>query len=98
MSRTVPAVTNDYIVTIGPRCHVMCVDRESGDFRWGIDVAEKYQSEVPFWYTGQCPLIYDNKAIIATGGDALMIAVDCATEKPCGQPQIQKGGKCHTHQ
>ena len=93
MSRTVPAVTNDYIVTIGPRCHVMCVDRENGDFRWGIDVAEKYQSEVPFWYTGQCPLIYNDKAIIATGGDALMIAVDCATGEILWTTPNPKGWK-----
>ncbi|NOY95266.1 MAG: PQQ-binding-like beta-propeller repeat protein [Chlorobi bacterium] len=79
MSRTVPAVTDKYIVTIGPRSHVMCVERENGNFKWGIDVEKDYHSEVPFWYTGQCPLIDNGKAIIATGGDALMIAVDCET-------------------
>ncbi len=79
MSRTVPAVTDDYIVTMGPRCHVMCVNRENGDFKWGIDVAKDYNSEIPFWYTGQCPLIDNGKAIIATGGDNLMISVDCET-------------------
>ena len=79
MSRTVPAITSDYIVTIGPRAHVMCVKRESGDFLWGINVEQDYETDIPLWYTGQCPLIYDDKAIIATGGKALMIAVDCAT-------------------
>ncbi len=79
MSRTVPAITEDYILTMGPMCHVMCLERESGDFLWGIDVAKEYESEVPLWYTGQCPLIDDGNAIIATGGNALMIAVDCET-------------------
>lgn len=79
MSRTIPAVTEDYILTIGPRCHVMCVDRETGDFLWGIDIEKEYASEVPLWYTGQCPLIDNNMAILATGGSALMVAVDCAT-------------------
>jgi outer membrane protein assembly factor BamB len=79
MSRTVPAVTEKFILTMGPRGHVMCVDRESGDFLWGIDVVAEYQSEVPLWYTGQCPLIIDDVAIIATGGNAIMIGVDCAT-------------------
>ncbi len=79
MSRTIPAITEDYILTMGPMCHVMCLDRESGDYLWGIDVAKEYESEVPLWYTGQCPLIDDGKAIIATGGKALMIAVDCET-------------------
>lgn len=79
MSRTIPAVTEDYILTIGPRCHVMCVGRESGDFLWGIDIEKEYESEVPLWYTGQCPLIDGETAIIATGGKALMIGVDLAT-------------------
>ena len=79
MSRTVPAVTGDYILTIGPRCHVMCVERESGDFMWGIDIEKEYESEVPLWYTGQCPLIDNGVAVIATGGKALMIGVDCET-------------------
>ena len=79
MSRTVPAVTEDFILTIGPRAHVMCVERESGDFIWGLDIEKEYMPEIPFWYTGQCPLIDQGKAILATGGRSLLIAVDCAT-------------------
>jgi outer membrane protein assembly factor BamB len=79
MSRTVPAVTEKYILTIGPRAHVMCVERESGDFIWGLDIEKEYMPEIPFWYTGQCPLIDNGKAILATGGRAMLIAVDCAT-------------------
>lgn len=79
MSRTVPAITEEYILTIGPRCHVMCLNRENGDFLWGIDVENDFESEVPLWYTGQCPLIDNGIAVIATGGKALMIGVDMAT-------------------
>jgi outer membrane protein assembly factor BamB len=79
VSRTVPAVTEKYIVTMGPRCHVMCVDTETGAFRWGIDLVADYGAEVPLWYTGQCPLIEDGIAVLAPGGKALMIGVDCET-------------------
>jgi len=79
LSRTIPAVTDKYVVTIGPQCHVMCVDADSGSFRWGIDLVQQYHAQVPLWYTGQCPLVDDSLAIIATGGDALMIAVSCKT-------------------
>ena len=79
MSRTIPAVTEDFILTMGPNCHVMCLDRKTGDFLWGLDVAREYESEVPLWYTGQCPLIDNGVAIIATGGKALLVAIDCAT-------------------
>ncbi len=79
MSRTIPAVTEEYILTMGPMCHVMCLNRADGSMRWGLDIAKDYESEIPLWYTGQCPLIDNNVAILATGGKALMIAVDCAT-------------------
>jgi len=83
MSRTIPAVTEQYIVTIGPRCHVLCLDTETGDFRWGIDLEREYGTEEPLWYTGQCPLIDEGRAILAPAGpEVLMMAVDCATGAP----------------
>lgn len=76
MSRTVPAVTEDHILTIGPRSHIMCVRRQDGEFLWGLNVEKEYQSEIPLWYTGQCSLIDDDKAIVALGGTSLMVALD----------------------
>jgi outer membrane protein assembly factor BamB len=98
MSRTIPAITEDYILTMGPMCHVMCLDRETGDFIWGLDVAKDYESEIPLWYTGQCPLVDDGKAIIATGGNALMVAIDMETGKKFGKLPIRRVGKCRIHQ
>ncbi len=79
MSRTVPAITDDYILTIGPKCHVMCVNPDNGDYLWGIDMVKDYGTEIPFWYTGQCPLIDNGVAILAPGGSSLIIGVDCAS-------------------
>lgn len=79
MSRTVPAVTDDLLVAVGPKCHVTCLDSQVGEFIWSIDLVAEFGTKVPLWYAGQCPLIEDGKAIIAPGGSALLIAVDCAT-------------------
>ncbi|MEI7595633.1 MAG: PQQ-binding-like beta-propeller repeat protein [Bacteroidota bacterium] len=81
ISRTIPAVNDKYVVSIGPKGHVMCVSSEKGDFLWGIDLEKEYATEIPFWNTGQCPIIENNIAIIAPGGTSLMIGVDCATGK-----------------
>jgi len=81
MSRAVPAVRGRHVVTIGPKCHVMCVDAETGAFRWGMDLVRKYDAKVPSWYASQCALIENGRAIIAPGGTALMIAVDCQSGK-----------------
>jgi outer membrane protein assembly factor BamB len=80
MSRTIPAVTEDYIVTIGPKCHVVCLDTATGNFKWGLDLQADYGTVEPLWYAAQCPLIEDGKAIIAPSGtDVMMMGVDCET-------------------
>jgi outer membrane protein assembly factor BamB len=87
-SRTIPAVTKKYVVTIGPRSHVMCVDPLNGKLLWSIDLEKEYGVPgsvkgkiTPDFYSGQCPLIDNDVAIISPGGKALMIGVDCATGK-----------------
>lgn len=79
ISRTVPAVWNNFVVTIGPKCQVMCVNSDSGQFVWGMDLVREYKAEIPLWYTGQCPLIEDSLAVLAVGGTSLLIAVNCVT-------------------
>ena len=79
MSRTVPAVTERYVVSLGPKCHVTCLDSTNGELKWAIDLVRTYGTKVPPWYAGQCPLIDGDRAIIAPGGRALMIAVDLET-------------------
>ena len=80
MSRTVPAVNGEYVITIGPKCHVTCLDAKTGAFKWMIDLVAEYGTKEPLWYAGQCPLIVDNRAIIAPAGkEVLMMAVDCET-------------------
>jgi outer membrane protein assembly factor BamB len=79
MSRTVPAVTDDYIVVIGPKCHVTCLDAKTGEFKWMLNLVREYGTKVPLWYAGQCPFIEDGKVILAPGGDVMMMAVDCET-------------------
>ena len=79
ISRTVPAVTERFVVTIGPKCHVLCCDAQTGEFLWGVDMVREWGTQVPLWYTGQCPLIDGELAILAPCGSALLVAVDCAS-------------------
>ena len=67
MSRTVPTVTDKYIVTMGPKCHVTCLDSMTGQFHWVLDLVKDFKAKVPPWYAGQCPLIEGDKVIIAAG-------------------------------
>jgi outer membrane protein assembly factor BamB len=87
-SRTIPTVTDKYLVTIGPRSHVMCLDPISGKMLWKIDLEKEYGIPgkekgrvTPDFYVGQCPLVDNNTAVFAPGVKALMIGVDCGTGK-----------------
>jgi outer membrane protein assembly factor BamB len=82
ITRTVPAVTDKYVIAMGPKCHVVCADAQTGEFKWGIDLVKEYGTTVPQWYAGQCPLVETNRLILAPGGkDALLMAVDCDSGK-----------------
>ena len=78
-SRTVPFVNDDYIITIGPQGHIMCCDPVSGEMKWSLDAVKQYNTEVPLWYTGQCPMVENDILVLATGGDAILAGIDCKT-------------------
>ena len=79
MSRTMPTVTEKYVVAMGPKCHVTCLDAVTGEKKWAIDLVREWKAKVPLWYAGQCPLIENDRVILAPGGESLMFAADLAT-------------------
>ncbi|MBM3838840.1 MAG: polyvinylalcohol dehydrogenase [Verrucomicrobia bacterium] len=82
MSRTVPAVTDQFVVALGPKCHVVCLDAATGELRWTFDLVREFGATVPPWYAGQCPLVENGLVILGVGGpDALLLAVDCESGK-----------------
>ena len=92
MSRTVPAVAGNRVVTLGPMCHVNCFEASTGKRLWGMDLVKEYKTAVPEWYAGQCPVIEDGKVILAPGGSAaLMMAVACNDGKVAWTTPNPKG-------
>ncbi|MBM4039985.1 MAG: polyvinylalcohol dehydrogenase [Planctomycetes bacterium] len=83
MSRTVPTVTDKFVVTFGPKCHVACLDAKTGEPAWPIlDLVKDHGATVPQWYAGQCPLVDGDKLILGVGGpEALLMAVELETGK-----------------
>ncbi len=79
VSRTIPAVNDKYVVTMGVLCKVTCTDAITGKMIWQHDLVKEYGTKVPEWYAAQCPIIDGNAAIIAPGSKALMVAFDLKT-------------------
>jgi len=77
ISRTVAATDGASVVTVGPQCHVLCLDAESGKYRWGFNLAERYGTKVPLWYAGQCPLLDSGVVVLAPAGtNVLLCGID----------------------
>jgi len=83
MSRTIPALVGDCVITLGPKCQLACWDAATGKSRWLIDLVLEHGATVPPWYAGQCPFIdtKTDRLIVAPGGKALVMAIDYHTGK-----------------
>lgn len=83
ISRTVPAVIGNYVISFGPKCHVVGWDAQTGKALWLLDLVLDYGATVPPWYAGQCPLVdaKTDQLVLAPGGKALVMAVDYRTGK-----------------
>lgn len=80
ITRSVPAVNDKYVVTIGPKAQVFCLRSDTGEFLWSKSLVLDYETEIPKWYSGQCPLLEGDVTIIAPSGPKGFIAkYDCET-------------------
>ena len=93
ITRTMPAVDGEYVFSLDPKCVLHCLKAENGEELWRKSMVREYNTLIPAWYNGQCPLIEDDRVIIATGGDALLVAFNKAngdviwkTPNPEGDP------------
>jgi len=94
MSRTVPAVVDGCVITLGPKCHLVCLDAVTGELRWKRDLVREDGAEVPPWYAGQCPLVDGDRLILGVGGtDALIMALDYRTGEVLWRTPNPRGWK-----
>ncbi|MCA9238486.1 MAG: PQQ-binding-like beta-propeller repeat protein [Planctomycetales bacterium] len=79
ITRSVPATDGGFVFSIDPKCELHCIDARDGSLIWKTFLPAAYDSQIPAWYNGQCPLLDEDRLIIAPGGRALMAALDKAT-------------------
>ncbi len=91
ITRTTPAVDGKYVFSLDPKCVFHCLDANTGKELWRISLVQKYKATIPPWYAGQCPLIEPDRVIIATGGEALLVAFDKSTGQPIWETPNPKG-------
>lgn len=96
ITRTVPAVDEKYVFSLDPKCVFHCIDAKTGKEVWQKNLVREYKTRIPPWYAGQCPLIEDNRVIIAPSGSALVVALDKETGSTIWEtPNTQKWPMSH---
>ena len=81
ITRTVPAVGATLVFSLDPKCRFHALDAKTGKLVWQKNLVQEYKATIPGWYAGQNPLLDGDRVLLATGGDALVVAFDQATGK-----------------
>jgi outer membrane protein assembly factor BamB len=81
ITRTVPAVGEKLVFSLDPKCRFHALDAKTGKLIWQKNLVQEYKTVIPGWYAGENPLIDGDRVLLATGGDALVIAFDQETGK-----------------
>jgi len=87
ITRTVPSVGQQLVFSLDPKCRFHAIDIKTGKLVWQKDLVKEYNATIPSWYAGQNPLLDGNRIIVATGGEALVVAFDQATGKELWRSQ-----------
>jgi len=81
ITRTVPTVSDKLVFSLDPKCRFHALDARTGKLVWQKNLVQDYKATIPSWYAGQNPLLDGGRVVLATGGDALVVAFDQATGK-----------------
>lgn len=79
-ARCTPTVEDDRLYITSGQGAICCLDTASGNLRWSLDAAAKYQAKFPRWGMSENVLIDGDHVICTPGGEiASMIALDKMT-------------------
>jgi outer membrane protein assembly factor BamB len=79
ITRSAPATDGGFVFAIDPKCELHCLDARNGEVLWTKSIPAEYGSQIPPWYNGQCPLIDQNRLVVATGGRVLLTSLEKST-------------------
>jgi len=79
-TRSTPVVEDNRIYVQSGTGEVSCINRETGETIWKVDVDENFKAEYHTWGNSETPLIVDDKVICSPGGnETSIVALDKMT-------------------
>jgi outer membrane protein assembly factor BamB len=80
ITRAIPATDGKVVITLDPKATLHAIDAATGKEIWRKNFVQEYQTKIPPWYNGQCPLIEGDRVLVAPAGpEALIVALDKMT-------------------
>ena len=80
--RCTPTVTDGKVYTMGTMGDLRCLDAESGELIWAVDLKQRYEAKTPLWGFASHPVVDGNKLYCLAGGEgSVAIALDKDTGK-----------------
>ena len=67
-TRSTPTVEDDRIYVQSGTGRLVCLNRETGNEIWAVDVDKDFETEYHIWGNSETPLIVDDKVICSPGG------------------------------
>jgi len=93
-TRSTAVIEDDRIYAQSGMGQVNCINKETGEIRWTVDVDDKFDVEYHRWGNSETPLIVDNMIIASPAGNQTsIVALDKMTgekiwqSKPVGGPR-----------
>jgi HEAT repeat protein/outer membrane protein assembly factor BamB len=81
-ARATPQVSGPHVIVTSGLGVVYCLDAATGETRWSVDTAERFENQVPGWGYNITPLVLDGRVILPIRrGTCTACALDIATGK-----------------
>lgn len=81
-SRSTPSVADGQVYTTSMAGKVHCLDANTGEVVWMVDLVKDLGGKLPNWGYAGSPVIDGDRLLVSPGGDSLLSVLDRATGKP----------------
>ena len=95
-TRSTPVVEDNRIYVQSGTGRVVCINRETGDEVWAVEVDNEFETEYGTWGNSETPLIVDDKIISTPAGSKTsVVALDKMTGEPVWQTESLGGPRAY---
>jgi len=95
-TRSTPVIEGDNVFVQSGMGQVSCINKETGEVVWSVDVDKEFETEYHRWGNSETPLLFDNMVIVSPGGEETsIVALDKTTGAKIWQTESLGGPRSY---